>query len=165
LSWLRWLNLALAVLTVLAPTAHVLELPNKLALDANLWLAVQQHLYRSWGPLLGGSTEIGALVTSLILAYARRRSKTVLWPTLISLAGYACMIAIFFVLNLPVNTAVASWTATTLPPNWADFRLRWEAGHAFAFLLSLISLAALIRALAKERQRTGGRASGVSATI
>jgi hypothetical protein len=44
--------------------AHVLELPNKLALDGGLWLAVQQHLYRGWGPFLGGPAEIGALVTA-----------------------------------------------------------------------------------------------------
>ena len=151
MTWLRWVNLALAVLTVLAPTAHVLELPNKLSLDENLWLAVQQHLYQGWGPFLGGPTEVGALATSLILAYVRRRSSAVLWPTLISSVGYACMIAVFVVLNSPVNAAVASWTATTLPPNWGTYRLRWETGHAVAFLLSLISLTALIWAYAKER--------------
>ena len=151
MTWLRWVNLALAILTVLAPTAHVLELPNKLSLDENLWLAVQQHLYQGWGPFLGGPTEIGALATSLILAYVRRRSTVVLWPTLISSAGYACMIAVFVVLNSPINAAVSSWTATTRPTNWEAYRLRWETGHAVAFLLSLISLIALIWADAKER--------------
>ena len=151
MTWLRWVNLALAVLTGLAPTAHLLELPNKLSLDANLWLAVQQHLYRGWGPFLGGPTEIGALTTSLILAYVRRRSSAVLLPTLIASIGYACMIVVFVVLNSPVNAAVASWTTTTLPPNWTAYRMRWEIGHAIAFLLSLISLTALIWAYAKEQ--------------
>lgn len=39
--------------TLSALTAHVLELPNKLSLDGPLWLAVQQHLYRGWGPYIG----------------------------------------------------------------------------------------------------------------
>ncbi len=43
---LRGANLACASAAVLAPMAHLLELPNKLALDGPLWLAVQQHLYR-----------------------------------------------------------------------------------------------------------------------
>ena len=30
-SWLRIINLALAILAVVAPVAHVLELPNKLS--------------------------------------------------------------------------------------------------------------------------------------
>jgi hypothetical protein len=48
----------LAILAALPPLAHVLELPNKLALDGELWLAVQQHLYRGWGPFLGGWPRI-----------------------------------------------------------------------------------------------------------
>jgi hypothetical protein len=149
LIWLRPINLALGVLTVFAPMAHVLELPNKLSLDGTLWLAVQQHLYRGWGPFLGGPIEIGALATSLILAYVRRRSST-LRTTLIAAIGYACMIVAFFLLNLPVNAAVESWTSTTLPSNWATYRLRWEAGHGIAALLALISLTALIWTYAKE---------------
>ena len=150
MTWLRPISLVLGLLTVLVPMAHVLELPNKLSLDGNLWLAVQQHLYRGWGPFLGGPSEIGALATSLILAYLRRRSSALLWPTLIASTGYTCMIAAFFFLNLPVNVAVASWTPTTLPSDWVTYRLRWEAGHAIAALLALISLIALIWTYAKE---------------
>jgi hypothetical protein len=53
MRWLQRINLAFAILAVVAPLAHVLELPNKLALDGPLWLAVQQHLYRGWGPFFG----------------------------------------------------------------------------------------------------------------
>jgi len=61
LTWLRWVNLALAVLTMLAPTAHVLELPNKLSLEANLWLAVQQHLYQvRWPRKIGQVSKLGS---------------------------------------------------------------------------------------------------------
>jgi hypothetical protein len=60
------------------------------------------------------------------------------------------MIVAFFFLNLPVNAAVESWTSTTLPSNWAAYRLRWEAGHGIAALLALISLTALIWTYAKE---------------
>jgi hypothetical protein len=144
--------LALAILATLAPTAHVLELPNKFSLDANFWLAVQQHLYRGWGPFLGGPTEIGALATSLILAYVRRRSRIALWPTLVACVGYGGMLAAFFILNLPVNTAVSTWTSATLPPDWTTSRLHWETGHAIAALLSFVSLAAVIRAYMKEKR-------------
>ena len=94
--WIRRINLGLAVLVVLAPMAHVLELPNKLALDAQLWLAVQRNLYRGWGPFLGGPTEIGALLTSIWLVYLRRRSSGVLAATAFASAGYASMLVTFF---------------------------------------------------------------------
>ena len=54
MSCLRWTNFVLCILASLPPMAHVLEIPNKLALDGGLWLAVQQHLYPGWGPFLGG---------------------------------------------------------------------------------------------------------------
>jgi len=150
--WIRRINIGFAILVVLAPMAHVLELPNKLALDAALWLAVQQHLYRGWGPFLGGPTEIGALLTSIWLVYLRRRSSTVLAATALASAGYAGMLAAFFLLNKPVNVAVVSWTPTSLPLDWAAYRARWEAGHAIAALLSVVSLAALVWAFVKEQQ-------------
>jgi hypothetical protein len=150
--WLRPINIGLAVLVVLAPMAHVLELPNKLTLDAELWLAVKHHLYRGWGPFLGGPTEIGALLTSVWLACLRRRSSTVLATTVLASAGYAGMLIVFFLLNQPVNVAVASWSLASLPPDWMAYRARWEAGHAIAAVLSVMCLAALVWAYVKERQ-------------
>ena len=55
---LRLLALVVAVIALLAPAAHVLEMPNKLRIDGPLWLAVQQSLYRGWGPFVGGPAEI-----------------------------------------------------------------------------------------------------------
>ncbi len=82
MAYLRWANLVLAALALLPPIAHVLELPNKLALDGTLWLAVQQHLYRGWGPFFGGPVEIGAWLTSLALLVPRRRDRRTRLPTL-----------------------------------------------------------------------------------
>jgi hypothetical protein len=135
------LALAFAVAALLTPLAHLLELPNKLRLDGALWLAVQQHLYRGWGPLLGAPTELGALALSLILC-ARRGAR---WR-LVGVGAYATMIVVFFIFNAPVNAMTAGWTAETLPPDWQVFRLQWEAGHALSAVLAGIGLAATIRA-------------------
>lgn len=131
---------------MLGPIAHVLELPNKLALDGPLWLAVQQHLYRGWGPFLGGPAEIGALATSLAFALARRKNTKALRPALLACFCYAGMLGAFFLLNAPVNEAVSAWTETALPAGWPGYRLRWEAGHAIAAVLSVIAFTALLRA-------------------
>lgn len=138
-------NVVLAVLAAVAPIAHVLELPNKLALNGPLWLAVQQQLYRGWGPFLGGPTEIGALLTALVLLIVRRRNKRALRPTLAAALAYAAMLATFFLFNDPVNRAVGSWTAATLPVDWTSYRLRWESGHALAAVLSIIGMVAAFR--------------------
>lgn len=62
------------------------------------------------------------------------------------------MIVVFFGLNAPVNDAVSKWTPATVPLDWTGYRVRWETGHAVAPLLSVVSLAALIRAFLQERQ-------------
>ncbi len=152
MTLIRAVNLACAALAVLAPMAHVLELPNKMALDAELWLAVQQQLYRGWGPFVGAPTELGALITTLLLVYVRRRSRAVLAVTALAGLGYAGMLAAFFVLNQPVNVAVASWAPTSIPPDWMAYRVRWEAGHACAAALAVASLALLIWASVRERR-------------
>lgn len=149
---LGFANVVLAVLAALAPMAHVLELPNKLTLDGPLWLAVQQHLYRGWGPFLGGPAEIGALLTSLVLVILRRRDQSALRTTPIAVVAYAGMLAIFFTFNKPVNAAVSAWTAATLPQDWPSYRLQWESGHALAALLSVIGLVAAIRGYLVDRR-------------
>lgn len=153
--WLHRVNLFFAVLATWAPLAHVLELPNKLALDGALWLSIQQNLYRGWGPLVGAPAEIGALASTLGVLYARRADATTRRLSALAVLAYALMMAAFFAFNAPVNAAVNGWTAGTLPGNWAQYRWRWETGHALAALLSVVALAALLRARWSERARGG----------
>jgi hypothetical protein len=139
-------NLILAILAALPPLAHVLELPNKLALDGGLWLAVQQHLYRGWGPFLGGHAEVGALATTLVLLILQRANSSTRMLRAIAAMTYAAMLIIFFVFNAPVNEAIRGWTSATLPSDWTTYRLRWETGHAIAALMSIIGLVTLVQA-------------------
>lgn len=104
---------------------------------------MQQHLYRGWGPVFG-PIEIAALVTSLWLCF--RPSSDGLRPGyVIASACYVLMIAAFFALNDPVNRAVNHWTATTLAPDWAGYRMRWETGHALAAVCAVVAFVALLR--------------------
>jgi hypothetical protein len=150
---LRWGNLVFAVWAVLAPAAHVFELPNKLSLDGPLWLAVQQHLYRGWGPFIGAPSEIGALLTTLALLVLGCRRGAARIATLLATAAYAGMLAAFFIFNAPVNAAVSRWTAATLPADWPAWRLQWETGHAIAAGLAVTGLACVLRAFLAEYGR------------
>ena len=162
MSCLRWTNLVLAILALLPPMAHVLELPNKLALDGGLWLAVQQHLYRGWGPYLGGPAEIGALTTAAVLLFVRRSNSRTRRLTAIAAAAYGAMIAAFFVFNAPVNQALTGWTSATLPSDWPAYRLQWETGHALAALLAVVGLVAMVRAYFVETSQSRGGEAAIS---
>jgi hypothetical protein len=142
---LRIVSIVLAILSLAMPLAHLLELPNKLALDGPLWLAVQQNLYRGWGPFWGGPIEFLALMTSTVLLILSRDGRTRRLMIVASLA-YAGMIASFFFLNRPVNESVMRWAPRNLPQNWASYRTQWELGHSVAFLLSMLGLYTTLRA-------------------
>jgi hypothetical protein len=143
-------SIVIAAVAMTAPMAHVLEMPNKFALDGALWLAIQQNLYRGWG-LVFGPVEVVALAVSLWLALSRRRSPAAFSATLVAAVAYAAMIAVFFVFNDPVNRALSAWNFATMPPDWQGYRFRWEAGHTLSALLSIVGLLALLRAQARER--------------
>ena len=91
---------------------------------------------------------LGALATTGALAI-RHRSSAAARPFLAACLGYLGMLAVFFLLNAPVNAALSSWVPATLPADWTRYRLRWEIGHAAAALFAWISLAALVRARTK----------------
>jgi len=143
MRWLRWVALLTAFLACLAPIAHLMELPNKFQLDGPIWLAVQQNLYRGWGPFIGAPTEIGGLILSLALLAINRASARPALLFGVAAVAYGGMLLSFFLLNAPVNEAVSRWTPATLPADWPGYRLRWEIGHALAALFGLSGLAAV----------------------
>jgi hypothetical protein len=142
---LRWIAIVGTGVTLGATAAHVLELPNKLTLDGHLWLAVQQHLYRGWGPFVA-PFEVGAMVSSWVLVFLLRGRRGVFGPTLLAALCLSAALLVFFTLNAPVNAAFARWTPDTLPSDWSWYRLRWEIGHATSFVLVLSAFVALLRA-------------------
>jgi len=98
---LRWLGSLIAACACLAPIAHVMELPNKLQLDGPLWLAVQQHLYNGWGPVIGAPSEIGGLIISVALAALHRKYRPTMVLYSVAAIAYGAMILSFFLLNAP----------------------------------------------------------------
>lgn len=153
---IRWISLICTAVTLSALAAHVLELPNKLALDGSLWLAVQQNLYRGWGPFIG-PFEVAAIASTWVLLWRVRDNRPVRRLTLVASILLSAALAVFFTLNAPVNAAFASWTPATLPPDWQNYRLRWEAGHAASFTLVLVAFVALLRALFRDSLTTASR--------
>lgn len=142
----RWISLVSTAVTLGALAAHALELPNKFTLDGPLWLAVQQNLYRGWGPFIG-PFEVTSVMATWVLLYLARKDRPIFGLTLLASCLLSGALAVLFILNAPVNAAFASWTSTTLPSDWSNYRLRWELGHAIGFVLVLVAFVALLRAL------------------
>ena len=149
LSFLRVLTLLLAALSLATEWAHVLELPQKLRYDAQMYTAVNGSLYRYFA-IAGGVCQIGAIAAAFLLAFAIKRDRPVFTYTV---AGALLLLAAFLAwlaLVAPVNSQIAQALRLhpeTVPALWTVLRNRWEYGHAAGFAIQLCGYLALLLSL------------------
>lgn len=135
LNAVRFLALFFTALALGPALAHLLELPNKIGLSGEHYLAVQQ-IYRGWSLL--GVVVAGALLSTATLAVFVRGRRETFVLTLVALLAIAGTQVIFWTFTFPVNQA------TRPAPNWAELRRQWEYSHAAGAALNLAALTALI---------------------
>lgn len=152
LPFWRFVTLVLAALGLTMTSAHVLEMPQKMAYGAELYAAVNTTLYRYFA-IVGGAYQVGGIVSAWILtALLKRRRMRFIW----ALAGAALLLLSFvswLVLVEPVNLQIAAAMANerqTVPVLWQALRNRWESGHATGFVLHLLGFCALVMSAIRE---------------
>ena len=130
LKIVRFVSLLLAALALGGAFGHLLEMPNKLALDKEEYLFVQQRLYEGFGRVLG-NVELGALISTIfVLVLVRKRRGAFLW-TLLGAVLIAAALVVWQVWVGPVNAEVDAWTTmASMPADWDELRNSWEYGHA-----------------------------------
>jgi hypothetical protein len=133
----------LAVSLYLIPGgAHVLEMPNKLALPPADYMVVQ-GIYAGW------DRTAYALLAALVLTIARAilvwRLPTARWLSLGALLMLIGNLAVFFAYTYPVNVLTRSWTVA--PENLEMARRQWEYSHAVNAGLVLLALVLIVSAV------------------
>src|SRR5918994_2485844 len=144
---LRLLAVLFTAVAMAAGFAHLLELPNKISLEREEYLTVQQ-LYRGWALL--GFVVVGALVITGIVALMVRARTTEFYLTLVAALCIALSLAIFFLFTYPANQQTQNWTI--LPDNWETLRRQWEYSHAVGAGLYFVALSALTLSLLVGRK-------------
>lgn len=135
------LAVLLAALALVPAGAHLLALPNKLAMPREAYQAAQ-GAYAGWA--MAGALPIGAILACLALALRRRRRAAVSRPALAAAVLLAAGLGVFFAWTFPANRATANWTA--LPEEWQALRARWEWSHAANAVLTFAAFCAALRA-------------------
>jgi len=133
----QFVAILFTVLALIPGAAHLIELPNKMALDRESYMTVQR-IYRGWA--LAGVVLLGALLTTLWLAIISRSQGL---PMLLAFSAFALLLVTlitFFVWVYPVNQATAQWTIATV--DFERRRARWEYTHAANAVLTLVAVAA-----------------------
>jgi hypothetical protein len=152
---LRLLTLVLAALSLTMESAHVLELPQKLAYDLQMYTAVNGSLYRYFA-IVGGMYQIGAIVCAGLLVLAVKGRHVAFRWTLAGAAALVLAFVIWLLVVAPVNSEVEEVYRTQaphVPAVWERLRARWEFGHAAGFVVQLVGFAALVMSVLVETPR------------
>jgi hypothetical protein len=119
---------------------HALELPGKMRLDKETYIAVQSIYYPGFtiGGLFG---EVVGIIATLVLLLVTPSNRGGFWLKDQHLKGAG---ARFFFLD-PMKRKGISENGTD---NWKTFRDSWEYSHVLRAVFSVIALIVLIAALA-----------------
>lgn len=162
--FLQVLTVILVAVAMALALAHALEMPGKMRLPEDTYLAMQPIYYP--GFTIGGIAEpIGLLMTFLVLLLTPTGS-TAFWLTLSAFLALAAMHAAYWLLTHPVNNfwlkdfklkgfgagffafGPLERAGASSTPDWTALRDRWEYSHVIRAGLGLLSLTLLVAAVA-----------------
>lgn len=139
-AW-RFITLMLTSLSLSLSMTHLLELPQRMQFDQQLWVRVTvfENVYR-WFGSVGAAFEITAILTAIMLVFlVRKRGSTFYW----TLGGAIFLILAFvswIVFVAPMNAEFARWLTNPVPADWTRYRDQWEYAHQSTPLLKSLGL-------------------------
>jgi hypothetical protein len=164
---LQVVSVLLVAVAVTLALAHALELPGKLRLDKETYIAVQAIYYP--GFTFGGLGEGLGMIAVALLLFLTPSGTVPFWWTLVALLALIAMHATYWIVTHPVNKfwlkdqqlggAGGKFFAfdpmQRSEPNedygedvWKRARDRWEYSHVLRAILALVALVALTIAIA-----------------
>ncbi len=153
-------TLVLVAIGVSLTLAHALELPGKMRLGKDNYVAVQSIYYPGFtiGAFFG---EFGAIIATLVLLVLTPSDTLAHLLTFIALLALLLMHALYWVLTHAVNkfwvadrklgkagVAFFNPSGERIGEDWTRLRNRWEYSHVARACCALIGFAALAAATA-----------------
>jgi hypothetical protein len=142
----RFISLLLTALAAGVVLGHVMSRAGKVTVPGPLFVTVQNTLYRNWGKRVG-AVEIGAFLSTLVVAFLTRGRGAIFALSLAGLLCLAGMLLVWAVFINPINIRVRASTSESPPPDWALLRDRWHRLHAIRSIFAVVGLSALISAV------------------
>ncbi|MEG3919989.1 DUF1772 domain-containing protein [Microcoleus sp. T3_A4] len=143
-AW-RFIKLMLASFSLSLSMTHLLELPQRMQFDQQLWVRVTvfENVYKLFGSV-GAVFEVTAILTAIVLAFLVRKHGSSFYWTL----GGAILLVLGFVSWImfvaPMNAEFAQWLTNPVPADWTRYRDQWEYAHAVNALIKIIGLSLLV---------------------
>jgi hypothetical protein len=137
-------SLALAGIIAGIYVRDIISYPGIKRLPAAQYARYHQELDREFAramPIVGMSALLAGVANVAAPQNTPRRTLSA-----IALGCGLAEVGLTVGYNVPLNQTIQSWTAEVPPPDWADVRDRWIAGHRARTALSLIGLGCQIAA-------------------
>ncbi|MBA3279921.1 MAG: DUF1772 domain-containing protein, partial [Geodermatophilaceae bacterium] len=106
--------------------------------SAELWIGYHQAItpaYTQAVPPIGGLALIATLA-ALAASWRNPPSRRLL------LSAVGCLLVgmlVTVIVHFPINAAIMTWSPAAPPPNWEQFRDRWQAAHAARSVLTVVA--------------------------
>ena len=164
---LQFIAICLTTVALSTSLTHALELPGKLRLDRNAYVATQSIYYP--GFTIGGLGEPLAMIAVLVLIVITPKNDPVFWWTVVAFGALIVMHGVYWVMTHPVNkfwlkgkdlkglgkgffsigSARADDKETDDPDAlWLRYRNRWEYSHVLRAVLATAAFISLLITLA-----------------
>jgi hypothetical protein len=160
--FMQILSVVLVAVAMAPALAHALELPGKMRLSKDTYLAVQPIYYPGF-TIGGGIGEAGGMIALIVLLFLTPYVSTSFWWTLAALLLLLAMHLTYWVVTHPVNnfwlreTKLAGVGATFFSlfssrrarggADWSKLRDVWEYSHVARAILAMLSLISLLIAV------------------
>jgi len=146
----RLLTILLLALCLGMAECHLLEMPVRLKYAPALWSQVTNiegtYRYFAW---VGAFIELGAVLTSTVLAFLLRRRPGFGLTVAGALSAWLGQV-LWWGWVKPANDQMVNWTPTNLPDNFAALRQQWEYTHGTRAVVLLLGLVALLWSVLRE---------------
>ncbi len=153
-TW-QFITLMLASFSLSITMTHLLELPQRMKFDQQLWVKVTvvENVYKLFGTV-GAVFEIAAILTAIVLAFlVRDRGSNFYWTL-----GGAILLVLAFVSWIlfvaPMNAEFAKWLTNPIPVDWTRYRDQWEYAHAVNAFIKILGLSSLTISVLVEIPKT-----------
>ncbi len=132
---LQFIAILLTAAALIPGGAHLLEIANKISLDQEHYLIVQQ-IYRGWALL--GVIIVAAIIANAIMAFMMQIQTTPMVCAATAALLLCITLGIFFIWTYPANQATSNWTM--IPENWQVLRQQWEYSHVTNAIVTFLAL-------------------------
>nr|WP_256388851.1 DUF1772 domain-containing protein [Calothrix sp. 336/3] len=124
---------------------HLLELPQRMQFDQQLWVRVTvfENVYKLFGSV-GAAFEITAILTAIVLVFLVRKCGSTFYWTLIGAIFLVLAFVSWIMFVAPMNAEFAKWLTNPIPADWRQYRDQWEYAHAINALIKIIGLSLLV---------------------